>query len=80
MTLTTMPVRVGTDHDEEGCLVFSNDRLIAVLVRLSVQHGELAGRWFLEAGFGAVDALEHPDFPELDIALEWISRRTRQAA
>jgi hypothetical protein len=35
MILTTQPVRVATGHDEEGCLIFADDRLVAVLVRLS---------------------------------------------
>jgi hypothetical protein len=78
MNLTTMPVRVGTDHDEEGCLVFSDDRLQAVLVRLSDQHGELAGFWFLEAGFGGIDAIDHPTFADLDAAQDWIARRIRR--
>ena len=79
MTLTTMPVRVAAGNDEEGCLVFSDDRLLAVLVRLSDQHGELAGHWFLEAGFGEIDMLEHPTFADLSAALEWLGRRIRLA-
>ena len=79
MSMTTMTVRVGTDHDEEGCLVFSNGRLIAVLVRLSDQHGELAGLWFLEASFGRVDATDHPTFPDLEAAQDWVASRIRRA-
>jgi hypothetical protein len=79
MTMTAMPVRVGTDHDEEGCLVFSKDRLVAVLVRLSDEHGELAGLWFLEAGFGGVDAIDHPTFPDLAAAQEWLANRIQRA-
>jgi hypothetical protein len=78
--LTTTPIRVGTDHDEEGCLLFAKDRLVAVLVRLSDEHGEMAGLWFLEAGFGAVDAIEHPTFNDLDVAQEWVANRIRRAA
>ena len=80
MTLTTMPVRVATGHDEEGCLVFADDRLLAVLVRLSDADGALAGHWFLEAGFGVVDGVDHPTFPDLDAAQEWLATKLRRAA
>lgn len=72
--LDLRPVRVGTGSaDEEGRLVFAGDRLVAVLVRLSEQHEALAGQWFLEHGFGELDTLEHPTFPDLDAAREWIA-------
>ena len=80
MKLTTMPVRVATGHDEEGCLVFADDRLLAVMVRLSDRHEDVAGHWFLEAGFGEIDQLEHPTFADLGSALEWIGNRIRLAA
>lgn len=74
--LVLRPVRVDTQgEDEEGCLVFGNDRLVAVLVRLSSQHGALAGRWHLEHGFGALDGPEHPSFASLDAARGWVGRR-----
>ncbi len=74
--LVLRPVRVDTQgEDEEGCLVFSDDRLVAVLVRLSGQHGALAGRWHLEHGFGTLDSPEHPSFASLDAARGWVGRR-----
>lgn len=74
--LLLRPVRVDTQcEDEEGCLVFGDDRLVAVLVRLSGQHGALAGRWHLEHGFGALDSPEHPSFASLDAARGWMGRR-----
>src|SRR5688572_29225671 len=38
VTLTFQPVRIATCHDEDGRLVFADDRLVAVLVRLSDEH------------------------------------------
>ena len=79
MTLTLQPVRLGTgDGDEEGRLVFASDRLVAVLVHLSHQYGDLAGLWYMEAGLGPLDGPEHPTFPDLDAAQDWIQRRLVQ--
>jgi hypothetical protein len=49
----TSRVATGCD-DEDGLLVYVEDRLSAVLVRLDdVCHGDdLRGRWFVEAAFG----------------------------
>jgi hypothetical protein len=80
MKVRTTPVRVATGHDEEGYLVFADDRLLAVLVRLSNQHEDVAGQWFLEAGFGKLDRRDHPIFADLDPGLEWIASRLRRAA
>jgi hypothetical protein len=79
MTLRTMPVRVATGHDEEGCLVFADDRLLAVLVRLSDGYEDLAGYWFLEVGFGDIDGVEHPTFPDLRAAQDWLATKLRRA-
>ena len=78
MALTLQPVRVANDHDEEGLLVFAEDRLVAVLVRLSEEHRDLSGHWFLEAGFGRLDGPHHPTFPDLDAAQDWIDRQLHQ--
>jgi hypothetical protein len=52
MTVTLQPVSVDTgSEDHEGCLVFTDGRLAAVLVRLSDQHSDLAGQWHYEHGF-----------------------------
>lgn len=74
MALTFQPVRVANGHDEEGLLVFADDRLVAVLVRLSQEHEDLAGRWFLETGFGRLDGPNHPTFSDLDAAQDWMAR------
>ena len=76
MTLFLQAVRVATGSDEEGVLVFDEDhRLTAVLTRLTDQHHEVSGYWFLEAGFGRLDGPDHPTFADLDMAQDWISQR-----
>ena len=74
--ISLKPVQVATGADGDGMLVFDHDqRLVAVLTRLSEQHEELSGRWFLEAGFGRVDGPLHPTFADLDSAQAWIGER-----
>ena len=81
MSLHLQPVRVATgSHDEESELVFSEDLLVAVLVRLSEEHGDEAGMWFLEAGFGRVDDPNPPKFANLDEAQDWIERQLTLAS
>src|SRR5829696_8992499 len=65
MSLTLQPVRVATGSDEDGMLVLTDEqRLVAVLTRLSEQHEGAAGHFYLEAGFGW---LEGPN-----ACLEWL--------
>ena len=81
MSLRLQPVRVATgSHDEESELVFSEDLLVAILVRLSEEHGDEAGMWFLEAGFGRVDDPNPPKFANLDEAQDWIERQLTLAS
>ena len=69
MTLTLHPVRVGNGFDEEGMLVFDREqRLVAVLTHLSDQYDGVSGHWYLEAGFGPLDGLDHPTYASLDAA------------
>jgi hypothetical protein len=76
MTLFLQAVRVATGSDEEGVLVFDEGhRLRAVLTRLTDQHDEVSGHWFLEAGFGRLDGPDHPTFADLDAAQDWIRQR-----
>jgi hypothetical protein len=76
MTLRLEPICVATrSADEDGCLVYADERLVAVLVRLSTLHESASGRWFLEAGFGITDWQEQPMFADLDEAQVWITRR-----
>ena len=81
MKLTLQAVQVANDHNEEGRLVFADGRLIAVLVQLSDMHEEqgVTGHWFLETGYGRrLDGGEHPTFPDLSAAEEWIRQRLEQ--
>ncbi len=76
MTLTLQPVRVGNGSDEEGMLVFNGGhRLVAVLTHLGDQYDGVSGHWYLEAGFGRLDGINHPTFMDLDAAQGWISQR-----
>jgi hypothetical protein len=76
MKLGFQPVTVDTNApDEESCLVFADNRLVAVLVRLSNEHGRKAGRWYLEHGFGKLDGPAHPIFTDLDEARNWVAQR-----
>jgi hypothetical protein len=81
MTLRLQPVQVGTgSFDVDGQLVFDDDLLAAVLVRLSEVHEDLAGMWFLEAGFGLVGTAHRPTFAKLDAAQTWIGQRLAHEA
>jgi hypothetical protein len=76
MSLALQPVRVGTGTDEEGMLVFDEDRrLLAVLTHLSDQYDGVSGHWYLEAGFGRLDDTQQPTFIDLDAARAWIVQR-----
>ena len=74
MNLHLQSVRVAAGPDEEGLLVFADERLVAVLTHLSNQHDKLAGHWFLEAGFGLLGGCSHPTFTDLDAAQDWMGR------
>jgi hypothetical protein len=73
MDLTLQPILVAAGEEGEGRLVFRDGWLVAVLVRLSAQHREQAGFWYLEKGFGALDGPELPSFEDLDQAKAWIA-------
>jgi hypothetical protein len=76
MTLTFQSIRVATGFDEEGMLVFDEEqRLQAVLVRLSDENEVAPGQWYLEAGFGRLDGINHPTFSNLDMAKDWMVHR-----
>lgn len=76
MTLTLQPIRVATGFEEEGTLVLDEEqRLVAVLVRLSDENEVAPGQWYLEAGFGRLDGINHPAFADLDAAQQWIVQR-----
>lgn len=52
--LAYQPILLATgSEDETGQLVFVDNRLVAVLVRLdSEAHGDLTGLWYVEKTFG----------------------------
>ena len=76
MSFSLQPVRVATGFDEEGMLALEEEqRLLAVLVRLSDENEVAAGQWYFEAGFGPLDGGSHPTFSNLDMAQDWISQR-----
>ena len=76
MNLRLQCVALATSgNDTEGLLVFHADALAAVLVRLSADHGDEVGGWYLEVGFGRLETLPAPTFPNLDEAQDWILRR-----
>ena len=80
MTLTLHSIQVATDFDEEGMMVLDEEqRLLAVLVRLSDENEVAPGQWYLEAGFGRLDSGSHPTFSNLDMAQDWISQRLAKA-
>jgi hypothetical protein len=81
MTLSLQPMRVATGFDEEGMIVLDEEqRLVAVLVRLSDENEVAPGQWYLEAGFGRLDGGSHPHFSNLDMAQDWISQRVADTA
>ena len=81
MSLRLQPVHVATgSQDAESQLVFADSFLVAVLVQLSVDHGDLAGMWFVEAGFGPVDIATPPTFADLNEAQGWIEQRLAHPA
>ena len=81
MSFSLHPVRVATGFDEEGMLVLDEEqRLVAVLVRLSDDNEVAPGQWHLEAGFGRIDGTNHPIFSNLDLAQAWIRQRLAQDA
>jgi hypothetical protein len=77
--LRLQPIRVAA-LDGDGLLVSSDLGLVAVLVRLSELHGQQAGEWFLEAGFGELDRHQRPTFPDVDAAQRWIAAHLTRSA
>jgi len=77
MKISLKPVTLGLDTDDtDGRLVFLDDRLVAVLSRLTELHGPMAGLWCIEAGFG----IDHrgETFASLDAAVTWIEQRSEE--
>lgn len=73
MKLEFRSVQVATGEEGPGLLVFASDWLLAVLVRLGEAHGESAGHWFLETGYGRFSGGEHPVFIDQSAAADWFN-------
>ena len=74
VTFHRVPVMTGTE-DREGCLLFAEGTLVAVIVRLDMrEHADIRGKWFLEAGFGRCSE-RHELFDSIDDAAAWVGKR-----
>lgn len=61
------PITIDTcSGDNDGMLVYCEDRLLAVLSCLGPLHDELAGRWFIEASFRELAVSSSTTFETLD--------------
>jgi hypothetical protein len=82
--ISFMPMRVLIDgHDTDGNLVFADNQLAAVFVRLDGTHHdpEHQGWWHLEAGFGKCSVRDAPLFRTPEGAGAWVGQiLTRKAA
>lgn len=67
------PVRIAIGEQNGGLLVFNDGWLIAVMVQLSDKHGELAGHWFLETGYGRFSRREQLVFKDETEAVAWFT-------
>ena len=74
MSVVLTEIQIASDYDHEGRLILIDGRLVAVMVKLSELHEHIAGRWYLETGYGVLK-YERPSFLDLDSAVEWIQYR-----
>lgn len=66
MSLSFAPVTLDASHgDDRAMLVFRDDRLTAIVSCLGEAHGEVAGRWFVEAVFTDLDTIFDETFATL---------------
>ena len=73
--ITFEPVLIDTGSaDEEGKLVFIDNRLAAILVKLSELHGEDEGVWYVETVFKST-VPARPSFNTLHDAATWIAHQ-----
>lgn len=78
--LQVQPTKIAAKSaDTDGRLVFSPRGLVAVLVCLSDMHGEAAGHWFLEAGFGELEDGTHSSFADWATAEAWMCSQLEPA-
>jgi hypothetical protein len=62
----------GGEQGSDAVLVYRDGRLLAVLTCLSDIHGELQGRWFLEAAFGTLPQPSPATFADLEAFERWV--------
>ncbi len=71
MRVELQPVRIALPEEGGGRLVFIDEWLVAVLVRLSADHGPLAGHWYLETGYGRFGEGQAVTFSDETSAIDW---------
>lgn len=74
MTISTQKVTLDCQDDEEGILIFRDGRFLAVACRLGGLHGDLSGRWFIEAGVGPAQDWLGATFRSLTEVEDWAER------
>jgi hypothetical protein len=82
MPIDRQDVSVDTrSEDQQGCLLFAEGKLVAVLVRLANHvHGSDRGAWYVEAGFGRCATILPPLFATLEDAETWVCRQVAPVA
>ncbi|RYZ14675.1 MAG: hypothetical protein EON61_02680 [Alphaproteobacteria bacterium] len=71
MKLSVQSILLANGEDRQGALVFRDKSLVAVLSRLSREHGPSEGFWFLECAFGPLSGC-HLEFANRDAAVQWL--------
>lgn len=67
------PVKVRIEGQSDARLAFLDDELIAVLIKLDSTHGDLEGKWYVEAAFNHLEGMREQTFDSLDDVCEWVS-------
>jgi hypothetical protein len=73
MNIEFRPIELLHEHDVVGRLVLIDGKLAGVLAQLSDAHGDSAGKWFLECGFGALGRCD-TEFEDLGAARLWFEQ------
>ncbi|HXH16992.1 MAG TPA: hypothetical protein VNJ10_12765 [Sphingomonas sp.] len=73
MTVTFQEIVLDvTTGDDEALLVMREGRLVAVLCRLGPMHGDLTGKWFVEAMFAGESPIIRQTFADPDEFSAWL--------
>lgn len=73
MVVEFLPVELASRHQvDEARLVLRDGRLIAVISKLEESHGELSGRWFVEACFDGIIDCPRETFDDLAAIEQWV--------